>query len=301
MPLALDLLDRGADPNARNWRGIGALHFARALEHHALMDLLIARGARPEDRDVPPSSLHLRTMPGGAPGARTPSDGCSSPLSPRYLDASPASARRAADGAAGDADPTSRWRNPHAAGLGAGAAPGRGALPLEAAFALSGAAPAPAPGAPHGSAVAQQALRDAARLVAHAAAQRAAPAAPGGGAAHAAAAAAADGGAAPASPAPAGAARAAGEAAARKTPYRWKQEPPPHPPTLPPTARPTLYSVHRLGAPPTPPSLLLPLPVSLLYTPSVDNPPTPPSLLLPLPVSLLTLTPSLPSRKGPRE
>ena len=48
-PMAMELLDRGADINAQNWRGQTALHFAMSFSFHQMADLLLTRGA---DRTV---------------------------------------------------------------------------------------------------------------------------------------------------------------------------------------------------------------------------------------------------------
>ena len=48
-PVAMELLDRGADINAQNWRGQTALHFAMSFKFHQMADLLLTRGA---DRTV---------------------------------------------------------------------------------------------------------------------------------------------------------------------------------------------------------------------------------------------------------
>ncbi|KAJ1468387.1 hypothetical protein T484DRAFT_1920435, partial [Baffinella frigidus] len=182
--VALELLIRGADPNARNWRGFTALDFARALEppaldfaraleqeeihervaldfaraleHHALMDLLLARGARPDERDVAPA-LAARSVPRRANSVPLLGDGgsgASSPAqSPRYLD----TPREMGAFAPPEVDDRTGWRLPTPLGSPAGRAKAGRAVP-EAPRSL------PAPLVQHE--VAQRALREAARLVA---------------------------------------------------------------------------------------------------------------------------------------
>jgi len=58
--MALLLLDRGADPNARNWDHVTPLHQAVRARNIAVTELLLAHGADPNARDKGRGSTPLR-------------------------------------------------------------------------------------------------------------------------------------------------------------------------------------------------------------------------------------------------
>jgi ankyrin repeat protein len=70
------LLDRGADPNARNWDCVTPLHQAVRARNIAVTELLLAHGADPNARDKGRGSTPLRRAvsasgAGGTSGSRT--------------------------------------------------------------------------------------------------------------------------------------------------------------------------------------------------------------------------------------
>ncbi|MBI2824360.1 MAG: ankyrin repeat domain-containing protein [Planctomycetia bacterium] len=58
--MATLLLDRGADPDARNWDHVTALHQAVRARNLAVVEVLLARGADPNARDKSRGSTPLR-------------------------------------------------------------------------------------------------------------------------------------------------------------------------------------------------------------------------------------------------
>jgi ankyrin repeat protein len=58
--MATLLLDRGADPNARNWDDVTPLHQAVRARNLAIVEVLLARGADPNARDKSRGSTPLR-------------------------------------------------------------------------------------------------------------------------------------------------------------------------------------------------------------------------------------------------
>jgi ankyrin repeat protein len=58
--MAVLLLDRGADPNARNWDHVTPLHQAVRARNVAVVEVLLARGADPNARDKSRGSTPLR-------------------------------------------------------------------------------------------------------------------------------------------------------------------------------------------------------------------------------------------------
>jgi ankyrin repeat protein len=59
------LLDRGADPNARNWDDVTPLHQAVRARNLAVVEVLLARGADPNARDKSRGSTPLRRAVSG--------------------------------------------------------------------------------------------------------------------------------------------------------------------------------------------------------------------------------------------
>jgi len=58
--MATLLLDRGADPNARNWDNVTPLHQAVRARNLAVVEVLLSRGADPNARDKSRGSTPLR-------------------------------------------------------------------------------------------------------------------------------------------------------------------------------------------------------------------------------------------------
>jgi hypothetical protein len=75
------LLDRGADPNARNWDDVTPLHQAVRARNLAVVELLLARGADPNARDKNRGSTPLRrAVTGTGAGGTAGTDDLMAPL-----------------------------------------------------------------------------------------------------------------------------------------------------------------------------------------------------------------------------
>jgi uncharacterized protein len=75
------LLDRGADPNARNWDDVTPLHQAVRARNLAVVEVLLARGADPNARDKNRGSTPLRrAVTGTGAGGTAGTDDLMAPL-----------------------------------------------------------------------------------------------------------------------------------------------------------------------------------------------------------------------------
>jgi ankyrin repeat protein len=75
------LLDRGADPNARNWDDVTPLHQAVRARNLSVVEVLLARGADPNARDRIRGSTPLRrAVSGTGAGGTAGTDDLMAPL-----------------------------------------------------------------------------------------------------------------------------------------------------------------------------------------------------------------------------
>jgi ankyrin repeat protein len=80
------LLDRGADPNARNWDDVTPLHQAVRARNVAVVEVLLARGADPNARDRGRGSTPLRrAVSGTGAGGTAGTDNLMAPLTRMLL------------------------------------------------------------------------------------------------------------------------------------------------------------------------------------------------------------------------